>query len=145
MSILCKTNTYPACEIFLNILIVNKIDFSTSAINSYIDYLCRNNFLEECHELLSKLINYCPEYIIPEKILFYLKEKYGENHKEEISQIIKKEKNGNAEKEKDKDKENVALNYNFKVNCEKNLIAYGINIVSFGIYLKYLCKNDFLI
>ena len=142
LSILCKTNTYPACEIFLNILILYKIDFSTSAINSYIDYLCRNNFLEECHELLSKLIIYCPEYIIPEKILFYLKEKYGENHKEEISQIIKKEKNGTVEKEKEK--ENVALNYNFKVNCEKNLIAYGINIVSFGIYLKYLCKNDFL-
>ena len=92
LSILCETNTYPACEIFLNILIVNKIDFSTSAINSYIDYLCRNNFLEECHELLSKFINYCPEYIIPEKILFYLKEKYGENHKEDISQIIKKKK-----------------------------------------------------
>ena len=47
-----------------------------------------------------------------------------------MNQIIKKEKT-----EKDN---------NFKINCEKNLIAYGINIVSFGIYLKYLCKNDYL-
>ena len=30
------------------------------------------------------------------------------------------------------------------MNCEKNLIVYGINIVSFGIFLKYLCKNDYL-
>ena len=144
LSILCKTNTYPSCEIFLNLLIIYKIDFSTSAINSYIDYLCRNNYLEECHELLSKLIDYYPENIIPEKILYYLKEKYAESSKEEISQIIKKEKNGEKEKEKEKEKENPILNYNFKINCEKNLIAYGINIVSFGIYLKYLCKNDFL-
>ena len=154
LSILCKTNAYPACELLLNLLLLNKIDFSTSAINSYIDYLCRNNFLDECHELLSNLINYTPEFSIPEKIIYYLKEKYGDAHKEEINQIIKKEKIGEKEKiggkekEKDKDKENLKDNpiivYNFKLNCEKNLIVYGLNIVSFGIFLKYLCKNDYL-
>ena len=144
LSILCKTNTYPACEFLLNLLLLYKIDFSTSAINSYIDYLCRNNYLEECHELLSYLINYVPEYKISEKISYYLKEKFGDVHKEEINQIVKKEKIGEKEKDKDKEKENPIINYNFKLNCEKNLIVYGINIVSFGIFLKYLCKNDYL-
>ena len=125
LSILCKTNTYPACEILLNLLYLYKINFSTSAINSYIDYLCRNNLLEECHELLSNMVKYIPEYALPKNIDTFLKEKYGENH-------IQKEES---------DKE---TNYNFKINCEKNLISYGINIVSFGIYLKYLCKNDYL-
>jgi pentatricopeptide repeat protein len=143
LSILCKTNTYPACEILLNLLLIYKIDISTSAINSYIDYLCRNNYLEQCHDILSILVKYFPEYSIPAKMATYLKENYGEAHNEETNQIIKKEKNG--EKDKDKDKvENPLNNYNFKFNCEKNLISYGINIVSFGIYLKYLCKNDFL-
>ena len=68
LSILCKTNAYPACELLLNLLLLYKIDFSTSAINSYIDYLCRNNYLDECHELLSSLINYTPEFQISEQI-----------------------------------------------------------------------------
>ena len=134
LSILCKTNTYPACEIFLNFILLYKISFSTSAINSYIDFLCRNNALEQCHELLSFLVKYKPEYSLPKNISEFLQEKYGESHlikeKEEMNQIIKKEKT-----EKDS---------NFKLNCEKNMIAYGINIVSFGIFLKYLCKNDYL-
>ena len=125
LSILCKTNTYPACELFLNLLYLYKINFSTSAINSYIDFLCRNNFLEECHELLSNMVKYIPEYSLPKNIDIFLKEKYGENHPQK------------EEGEKD-------MNYNFKINCEKNLISFGINIVSFGIYLKYLCKNDYL-
>ena len=141
LSILCKTNTYPACEILLNLLIIYKIDISTSAINSYIDYLCRNNLLDECHNILYILIKFSPQYIFPEKVIYYLKEKYGEIHKEEMNQIIKKEKN--AEKDKDNIKEPKDTN-NFKLNCEKNIISYGINIVSFGIFLKYLCKNDFL-
>ena len=125
LSILCKTNTSPACELLLNLLYLYKINFSTSAINSYIDFLCRNNNLEECHELLSYMVKYVPEYSLPKDIDVFLKEKYGSNH------LVKEE----GEKE---------LNYNFKINCEKNLISYGINIVSFGIYLKYLCKNDYL-
>ena len=126
LSILCKTNTYPACELFLHLLYLYKINFSTSAINSYIDFLCRNNYLEECHELLSNMVKYIPEYSLPKNIDIFLKEKYG------LEINIQKEE---GEKE---------LNYNFKMNCEKNLISYGINIVSFGIYLKYLCKNDCL-
>ena len=125
LSILCKTNTHPACELLLNLLYLYKVNFSTSAINSYIDFLCRNNYLEECHELLSNMVKYIPEYSLPKNIDTFLKEKYGENH-------VQKEE---GEKE---------INYNFKINCEKNLISYGINIVSFGIYLKYLCKNDYL-
>ena len=125
LSILCKTNTYPACEMLLNLLYLYKINFSTSSINSYIDYLCRNNCLEECHELLSNMVKYIPEYSLPKEIDTFLKEKYGENHIQ-------------------KDESDKETNYNFKMNCEKNLISYGINIVSFGIYLKYLCKNDFL-
>ena len=125
LSILCKTNTQPACELLLNLLYLYNINFSTSAINSYIDFLCRNNYLEECHELLSNMVKYIPEYSLPKDIDTFLKEKYGENH-------IQKEE---GEKE---------MNYNFKINCEKNLVSYGINIVSFGIYLKYLCKNDYL-
>ena len=125
LSILCKTNTSPACELLLNLLYLYKINFSTSAINSFIDFLCRNNNLEECHELLSYMVKYVPEYSLPKDIDVFLKEKYGSNH------LVKEE----GEKE---------LNYNFKINCEKNLISYGINIVSFGIYLKYLCKNDYL-
>ena len=125
LSILCKTNTSPACELLLNLLYLYKINFSTSSINSYIDFLCRNNNLEECHELLSYMVKYVPEYSLPKDIDVFLKEKYGSNH------LVKEE----GEKE---------LNYNFKINCEKNLISYGINIVSFGIYLKYLCKNDYL-
>ena len=125
LSILCKTNTHPACEILLNLLYLYKINFSTSAINSYIDFLCRNNFLEDCHELLSNMVKYIPEYSLPKNIDIFLKEKYGENH-------TQKEE---GEKE---------IINNFKINCEKNLISYGINIVSFGIYLKYLCKGDYL-
>ena len=125
LSILCKTNTIPACELLLNLMHLYKINFSTSAINSYIDFLCRNNYLEECHELLTNMVKYIPEYSLPKNIDTFLKEKYGENH-------LQKEE---GEKE---------MNYNFKLNCEKNLISYGINIVSFGIYLKYLCKNDYL-
>ena len=138
LSILCKTNSYPECEIILNLLLLYKIDISTSALNSYIDFLCRNSMLDKCHDLLSELIIYTPEKKIPEDIMKYLIKKYGESHKEEMNQIIKK----NVEKVKEKD--NPIVNYNFKLNCEKNLVANGINIVSFGIYLKYLCKCDFL-
>ena len=127
LSIFCKTNSYPANEIILNLLLIYKIDISTPSINSYIDYLCRNNYLEECHEIISLLIKYSPEYTLPGKIIHYLRNKYGENPKEE--QNIEKENN--------------PINGNFKLNCEKSLIYYGINIVSFGIYLKYLCKNDY--
>ena len=144
LSILCKTNVYPSCEILINLLLLYKIDISTSSINSYIDYLCRNNFLEECHEILSILVKYSPEFSVPEKVVYYLKEKYGVIRKEEMNQIIKKENNSEKNGEKEKDKENTLSNYNFKFNCEKNLITYGINVVSFGIYLKYLCKNDYL-
>ena len=128
LSIFCKTNSYPANEIILNLLVIYKISLSTSAINSYIDYLCRNNNLEQCHEFISSQIKYSPEYTIPEKIIYYLKGIYGENFKEE--QNIEKENN--------------QISANFKINIEKCLLFYGINIVSFGIYLKYLCKNDFL-
>ena len=125
LSILCKTNTHPACELLLNLLYLYKINFSTSAINSYIDFLCRNNYLEECHELLSNMVKYIPEFSLPKKVEAFIKEKFKENHLQR----------DDGEKE---------INYNFKINCEKNLISYGINIVSFGIYLKYLCKNDYL-
>ena len=59
-----------------------------------------------------------------------------------MNQIIKKDKNGDTNK--DKEKENIINNNSFKLNCEKNIISYGIIIVSFGIFLKYLCKNDLL-
>lgn len=105
LSILCKTNTIPACELLLNLMHLYKINFSTSAINSYIDFLCRNNYLEECHELLTNMVKYIPEYSLPKDIDTFLKEKYGENHPQKEE----------GEKE---------LNYNFKINCEKNLISY---------------------
>ena len=144
LSILSKTNSYPASEILINLLLIYKIDISSSAINLYIDYLCRNSYLEQCHDILSILINYFPEHSIPTEIANYFKENYGKAHKKEKSHIIEKEKS--SEKgEDDKDKiENPLYNYNLIFNCEKNSFSYGINIVSFGIYLKYLCKNDFL-
>ena len=127
LSIFCKTNSYPANEIILNLLLIYKIDISTPSINSYIDYLCRNNYLDECHEFMSLLTKYTPENSLPEEIFHHLKKKYGENHKEE----------------QNNEKESNIINANLRLNCEKSLIYFGINIISFGIYLKYLCKNDF--
>lgn len=100
---------------YINIIKTNKISFSSSSLNSYIDLLCRTNRLEECQSFFDEIISYKPQLTIPA----FLQTKTDEN-------IITSNPNES------------------KAIYEKHISSFGINIISFGIFLKYLCKNDHL-
>ena len=100
---------------YINIIKTNKISLSSSSLNSYIDLLCRTNRLEECQSFFDEIISYKPQLTIPA----FLQTKTDEN--------------------------NITSNPNeSKAIYEKHISSFGINIISFGIFLKYLCKNDHL-
>ena len=94
---------------------INQLPLSSSALNSYIDYLCRSNRLEDCQSFFEEILSYKPLLIIP--YCFPIT-------------------NNNS---------NININPNeSKAIYEKHISSFGINIVSFGIFLKYLCKSVFL-
>ena len=99
---------------YINTIKINKIPLSSSSLNSYIDLLCRTNRLEECQSFFDEIISYKPLLTIPN---------YQTNS----------------------DENNTNSNPNeSKAIYEKHISSFGINIISFGIFLKYLCKNDHL-
>ena len=100
---------------YINIIKINKIPLSSSSLNSYIDLLCRTNRLEECQSFFDEIISYKPLLTIPT----YL-------------QAISDENDINSNPNES------------KAIYEKHISSFGINIISFGIFLKYLCKNDHL-
>ena len=112
---LCKNSTNINIKKFIDILRLNQLPISSSGINSYIDLLCRLNHLEECQTFFEDIISYKPALKIP-------------NRKE----------NQTTETNTDN-----IINDN-KIIYEKHISSFGINIISFGIFLKYLCKNDHL-
>ena len=112
---LCKNSTNINIKQFIDILRLNQLPISSSGINSYIDLLCRLNHLEECQTFFEDIISYKPALKIPNKI---------ENQTTEANT------------------DNI-INDN-KIIYEKHMSSFGINIISFGIFLKYLCKNDHL-
>ena len=111
---LCKNPPYSNIKEYINLLKINQLPISSSALNNYIDLLCRTNRLEECQTFFEEITPYKSllsiPYIIPELNI-----------------------------------QNNDINPNeAKAIYEKHISSYGINIVSFGIFLKYLCKNDHL-
>ena len=100
---------------YINTIKINKIPLSSSSLNSYIDLLCRTNRLEECQSFFDEIISYKPLLTIP-------------NH----LQANPDENNTNSNPNES------------KAIYEKHISSFGINIISFGIFLKYLCKNDHL-
>ena len=111
---LCKNQTYNNIKEYIHLLRINQLPISSSALNSYIDLLCRSNRLEECQTFFEEIIPYKPLLSIP----YTIPEKINENSNSNTSES--------------------------KIIYEKHIISYGINIVSFGIFMKYLCRNDHL-
>ena len=113
---LCKSHTYTYNNIkeYMHLLRINQLPISSSALNSYIDLLCHSNRLEECQTFFEEIIPYKPLLLIP----YTIPEKINENS------------NSNAN--------------GSKIIYEKHISSYGINIVSFGIFMKYLCRSDHL-
>ena len=111
---LCKFSLIEYIEPFMNQLKSNKFQISSNSINSYIDFLCKSNRLEECQSFFEEFIKYKPELIIP------------------ITQNNINNTKSNEE------------NSEIKTIYEKHISSFGINIISFGIFLKYLCKTDHL-
>ena len=111
---LCKNQAYNNIKEYINLIRINQLPFSSSALNCYIDLLCRTNRLEECQTFFEEIMPYKPLLSIP----------YS------ISEIISDYNNSNINES--------------KAIYEKHISSFGINIVSFGIFMKYLCKNDHL-
>lgn len=113
---LCKNfSNVSLIKDYINIIKINKIPLSSSALNSYIDLLCRTNRLEECQSFFDEIISYKPLLAIPSCL-----------------QINTDENNINSNPNES------------KAIYEKHISSFGINIISFGIFLKYLCKSDHL-
>ena len=111
---LCKNQAYNNIKEYIHLLRINQLPISSSALNSYIDLLCRSNRLEECQTFFEEIIPYKPLLSIP----YTIPEKINENS------------NSNTNES--------------KIIYEKHISSYGINIVSFGIFMKYLCRSDHL-
>jgi len=112
---LSKTSTNINIREFINLLKSNQLPISSSGINSYIDSLCKANHLEECQSFFGDMISYKSALEIPTKDMNQISESNYEN-----------------------------INDENKIIYEKHMSSFGINIISFGIFLKYLCKNDHL-
>ena len=112
---LCKNSININIKEYIDMIKINQLPLSSSALNSYIDYLCRSNRLEDCQSFFEEILSYKPLLIIP--YCFPIT-------------------NNNS---------NININPNeSKAIYEKHISSFGINIVSFGIFLKYLCKSDHL-
>ena len=112
---LCKNSSNVNIKQFIDLLRLNQIPISSSGINSYIDLLCRLNLLEDCQTFFEDIISYKPALEIPNKVEKPIQESNNDN----------------------------IINDN-KIIYDKHMSSFGINIISFGIFLKYLCKNDHL-
>ena len=112
---LCKTSTNINIKEFIDLLRINHLPISSSGINSYIDLLCRLNHLEECQTFFEGLFSYKSALEIP-----------------------------NTKLNQTQEPTNDTINNDYKIIYEKHISSFGINIISFGIFLKYLCKNDHL-
>ena len=112
---LSKTSTNINIREFINLLKSNQLPISSSGINSYIDSLCKANHLEECQSFFGDMISYKSALEIPTKDMNQISDSNYEN-----------------------------INDENKIIYEKHMSSFGINIISFGIFLKYLCKNDHL-
>ena len=112
---LCKNTTNINIKEYINIIKLSQLPLSSSSLNSYIDYLCRSNRLEECQSFFEEIMPYKPLVLIPY-----------------CFPIINNINN------------NIINQNESKAIYEKHISSFGINIVSFGIFLKYLCKNDHL-
>ena len=111
---LCKNQPYSHIKEYIDLIKINQLPLSSSALNSYIDLLCRSNRLEECQSFFEEIMNYKPSLLTPYCL-------------------------PNTENT------NIIMNPNDpKAIYEKHISSYGLNIVSFGIFLKYLCKTDHL-
>ena len=113
---LCKSPTYNHIKQYIDLIKINQLPISSSALNCYIDLLCRSNRLEECQTFFEEIMPYKPLLL--------------------ILYCIPNINNTNS---------NLIINPNeTKAIYEKHISCFGINIVSFGIFLKYLCKSDHL-
>ena len=112
---LCKTSNNINIKEFIDLLKNNQLPISSSGINSYIDLLCRANQLEICQTFFGDMISYKSTLQIPSKNINQASDTNNDNLTDEN-----------------------------KIIYEKHISSFGINIISFGIFLKYLCKNDHL-
>ena len=115
---LCKNPTYNHIKEYIDLIKINQLPISSSALNCYIDLLCRSNRLEECQSFFEEIMPYKPILLIPYCV--------PNNNITNLNSGI-----------------NINLN-EAKAIYEKHISSFGINIVSFGIFLKYLCKSDHL-
>ena len=110
---LCKISSKINLREYIDLMRLNNLPISSSAINSYIDFLCRTNHLEECQSFFTEISSYKSVLQIPN--------------------ISPNEIKNSPSHQND-----------YKFIYDKHISSFGINIISFGIFLKYLCKNDYL-
>jgi len=113
---LCKNPIFNNIKEYIDLIKVNQLPLSSSALNCYIDLLCRTNRLEECQSFFEEIFSYKPLLTVPYML--------------PLSNNVNNNNNINQNEP--------------KIIYEKHISSFGINIVSFGIFLKYLCKNDHL-
>ena len=81
---LCKTSTNINIKEYIELLKINQLPISSSGINSYIDFLCRANYLEICQSFFGDMISYKPLLEIPRtNSINQIKESNNENINEE--------------------------------------------------------------
>ena len=118
---LCKNPLFENIREYIDLIKFNQFPLSSVALNSYIELLCRNNRLEECQSFVEEFLEYKPLYTIPHIIPL-------------ANNLINNTINNNISNSQNES----------KIIYEKHISSFGINIISFGIFLKYLCKNDHL-
>jgi hypothetical protein len=121
---LCKNPIFNNIKEYIDLIKLNQIPLSSTALNYYIELLCRSNRLEECQSFVEELLYYKPSFSIP--YIIPLTNTTINNANNNNNNIINNNQNES------------------KIIYEKHITSFGINIISFGIFLKYLCKNDHL-
>lgn len=91
-----KTGRFEESKTLMGSMIDNKMEISTCAINNYIDFLCKNNQIENAQQIFEFLSTYQPILV---------------SHCE---------------------------SYKFS----KYILGIGINIVTYGTFIKWLCKSN---
>ena len=91
-----KTGRFEESKTLMGSMIDNKMEISTCGINNYIDFLCKNNQIENAQQIFEFLSTYQPILV---------------SHCE---------------------------SYKFS----KYILGIGINIVTYGTFIKWLCKSN---
>lgn len=120
--------------ILVNYMIEYKIEISTSAITLMIETLGKCNRMEEASEIFSKLQKYNPVNAFPKN---YINSNYNTHSPNTV--------NGDDSNCDMKTNINNAADSNSKITYFSKLsLNSGINIITYGVFIKYLCKNNLM-